>query len=452
MLGPGYGAGVASSPGASVSILPPTPALALPLVMALSSLSSSSCEASTSPCSFSGLNSLPLSLLSALPSSSFATSCSFSGRSWHSRYVPDLSSAGSPPTTGPLPPLPPRLPPWSPRVPPLPALLLPPRPLWIAPVRLGGIYGALPTIARLPFGGPQAILPPLARLRVSLPSVCSWASSAAAVAGPDCARLALSLRGAGWVRIFLPCLPQPARSAWWFSRAGVSLSSWAYSCVPASAPAAVVSAHSPLALLPSTSSASSAFVPTTVPSITATFTPTSLLAVSAASVVASSNSAVVCSSAGFSAAFLSDAAHVTCPCGCFDGFPCCPSFPPGWGECPPIERLLLVEQRVATVGTVLELLAGVLDQLHASLRRGRVACPPLLKKERAAAVAAARQMMLSFPRMGLVTGSPGVGSGPGPSAVRRLASSARCTPLDVVPAAAALLRWLDGRLALILAE
>ncbi|CAI5987028.1 unnamed protein product [Closterium sp. NIES-64] len=420
MLGPGYGAGVASSPGASVSILPPTPALALPLVMALSSLSSSSCEASTSPCSFSGLNSLPLSLLSALPSSSFATSCSFSGRSWHSRYVPDLSSAGSPPTTGPLPPLPPRLPPWSPRVPPLPALLLPPRPLWIAPVRLGGIYGALPTIARLPFGGPQAILPPLARLRVSLPSVCSWASSAAAVAGPDCgcARLALSLRGAGWVRIFLPCLPQPARSAWWFSRAGVSLSSWAYSCVPASAPAAVVSAHSPLALLPSTSSASSAFVPTTVPSITATFTPTSLLAPAAP--VASG-------------AILDERWS-------------------RWGECPPIERLLLVEQRVATVGTVLELLAGVLDQLHASLRRGRVACPPLLKKERAAAVAAARQMMLSFPRMGLVTGSPGVGSGPGPSAVRRLASSARCTPLDVVPAAAALLRWLDGRLALILAE
>ncbi|CAI5937966.1 unnamed protein product [Closterium sp. NIES-65] len=123
-----------------------------------------------------------------------------------------------------------------------------------------------------------------------------------------------------------------------------------------------------------------------------------------------------------------------------------------WGECPPVERLLLVEQRVATVGTVLELLAGVLDQLHANLRRGRVACLLLLKKERAAAVAAARQMMLSFPRMGLVTGSPGVGSGPGPSAVRRLASSARCTPLDVVPAAAALLRWLDGRLALILAE
>ncbi|CAI5975266.1 unnamed protein product [Closterium sp. NIES-64] len=123
-----------------------------------------------------------------------------------------------------------------------------------------------------------------------------------------------------------------------------------------------------------------------------------------------------------------------------------------WEECPPVERLRRVKQRVATVGTVLELLASVLDQLHSGLLRGRVACPPLSKRQRAVVVTAARRMMGSFPQMGLETGSPGVGSGPGPSAVRRLASSVRRVPLDLIPAAAALLRWLDGRLALILAD
>ncbi|CAI5934678.1 unnamed protein product [Closterium sp. NIES-65] len=123
-----------------------------------------------------------------------------------------------------------------------------------------------------------------------------------------------------------------------------------------------------------------------------------------------------------------------------------------WEECPPVERLRRVEQRIATVGTVLELLALVLDQLHSGLLRGRVVCPPLSKRQRAVVVTAARRMMGSLPQMGLETGSPGLGSGPGPSAVRRLASSVRRAPLDLVPAASALLRWLDGRLALILAD
>ncbi|CAI5977935.1 unnamed protein product [Closterium sp. NIES-65] len=123
-----------------------------------------------------------------------------------------------------------------------------------------------------------------------------------------------------------------------------------------------------------------------------------------------------------------------------------------WEECPPVERLRRVEQRVATVGTVLELLALVLDQLHSGLLRGRVVCPPLSKRQRAVVVTAARRMMGSLPQMGLEKGSPGLGSGPGPSAVRRLASSVRRAPLDLVPAASALLRWLDGRLALILAD
>ncbi|CAI5965683.1 unnamed protein product [Closterium sp. NIES-65] len=123
-----------------------------------------------------------------------------------------------------------------------------------------------------------------------------------------------------------------------------------------------------------------------------------------------------------------------------------------WEECPPLERLRRVEQRVATVGTVLELLASVLDQLHSGLLRGRVACPPLSKRQRAVVVTAARRVMGSLPEMGLETGSPGVGSGPGPSAVRRLASSVRRVPLDLVPVAAVMLRWLDGRLALILAD
>ncbi|CAI5947445.1 unnamed protein product [Closterium sp. NIES-65] len=123
-----------------------------------------------------------------------------------------------------------------------------------------------------------------------------------------------------------------------------------------------------------------------------------------------------------------------------------------WEECPPVERLRRVEQRVATVGTVLELLAAVHDQLHSGLLHGRVVCPPLSKRQRAVVVTVARRMMGCLPQMGLETGSPGLSSGPGPSAVRRLASSVRRVPLDLVPAAAALLRWLDGRLALILAD
>ncbi|CAI5480331.1 unnamed protein product [Closterium sp. Yama58-4] len=257
--------------------------------------------------------------------------------------------------------------------------------------------------------------------------------------------------------------------------------------------AAVVPPHSPPALPSSASPASSAFV-----GVRAFFGATSFPFPGSGPAVATVTVAApatvsACSSGGSSAAFFPVAASSVCPRGCSAGCFGSASPPQGafpqlflggreipipwevlstpqptvapaasaaalderWsrgGECPPAEWLRRVERRVATVGTVLELLASVLDQLHLGLVRGRVACPPLLKRERAVVVTAAWRMMGSFPQMGLETGSPGVGSGPGPSAVRRLASSVRRVPLDLVPAASALLRWLDGRLALILAD
>ncbi|CAI5479391.1 unnamed protein product [Closterium sp. Yama58-4] len=112
----------------------------------------------------------------------------------------------------------------------------------------------------------------------------------------------------------------------------------------------------------------------------------------------------------------------------------------------------LVEQRVVHVGTCLTLLSYVLDQLHLCVVRQGVEVAGMLPSERTAAVSAAQEMLRYLPLIGLVSAAPGVALGPGPGAVMRLAESARGAPLGLVSAAAAVLRWMDGRLCWILAE
>ncbi|CAI5943050.1 unnamed protein product [Closterium sp. NIES-65] len=66
--------------------------------------------------------------------------------------------------------------------------------------------------------------------------------------------------------------------------------------------------------------------------------------------------------------------------------------------------------------------------------------------EQSAAVAVAEELQHYLPLIGYVPGSPGAALGPGPGALARLAASARGHALDLVAAAASVLRWLDGRL------
>ncbi|CAI7737247.1 unnamed protein product [Closterium sp. NIES-53] len=124
-------------------------------------------------------------------------------------------------------------------------------------------------------------------------------------------------------------------------------------------------------------------------------------------------------------------------------------------DSPPVGRALRVEQRVGHVGTCLTLLPMVLDQFHAyqlrqaCLEEGYLA---MLQQEQEEAVAAAMEMLRMLPAIGLVPGSPGSELGPGPASLRRLALAALQSPRDIVPAAASVLRWMDGRLCWILAE
>ncbi|CAI7807151.1 unnamed protein product [Closterium sp. NIES-54] len=71
-------------------------------------------------------------------------------------------------------------------------------------------------------------------------------------------------------------------------------------------------------------------------------------------------------------------------------------------------------------------------------------------REQEEAVAAAMEMLRMLPAIGLVPGSPGSALGAG--SLRRLALAALQSPRDIVPAAASVLRWMDGRLCWILAE
>ncbi|CAI7764675.1 unnamed protein product [Closterium sp. NIES-53] len=124
-------------------------------------------------------------------------------------------------------------------------------------------------------------------------------------------------------------------------------------------------------------------------------------------------------------------------------------------DSPPVERALRVEQRVGHVGTCLTLLAMVLDQFHAyqsHQARPEEGYSAMSQQEQKEAVAAAMEMLRMLPTIGLVPGSPGSALGPGPASLRRLALAALQSPRDIVPAAASVLRWMDGRLCWILAE
>ncbi|CAI7876200.1 unnamed protein product [Closterium sp. NIES-53] len=78
--------------------------------------------------------------------------------------------------------------------------------------------------------------------------------------------------------------------------------------------------------------------------------------------------------------------------------------------------------------------------------------PAMSQQEQEEAVAAAMEMLPMLPTIGLVSGSPRSALGPGPASLRRLALAALQAPWDIVPAAASVLRWMDGRLCWILAE
>ncbi|CAI5528066.1 unnamed protein product [Closterium sp. Naga37s-1] len=108
----------------------------------------------------------------------------------------------------------------------------------------------------------------------------------------------------------------------------------------------------------------------------------------------------------------------------------------------------------ATASSVLRLdcSASSASGLHACLVRRKVKCPPLAAGERELAAAAADEVLESLPQLGLDMGSPGIAAGPGPAAVRRLAACAQQGPFGLLPAAASVLRWLDGRLVWLLVE
>ncbi|CAI5943041.1 unnamed protein product [Closterium sp. NIES-65] len=126
-----------------------------------------------------------------------------------------------------------------------------------------------------------------------------------------------------------------------------------------------------------------------------------------------------------------------------------PAPPPPQAEVPG-QPPTLVEQRVMHVGTCLTLLSYVLDQLHVTLVQQEVQIGAMQPAEQTAAVAAAEELQHYLPLIGFVPGSPGAALGPGPGALARLAESAQEDPLDLVAAAASVLRWLDGRLCWIL--
>ncbi|CAI6011269.1 unnamed protein product [Closterium sp. NIES-65] len=132
--------------------------------------------------------------------------------------------------------------------------------------------------------------------------------------------------------------------------------------------------------------------------------------------------------------------------------PVTPPAPPPPQAVVPGQPPTLVEQRVMHVGTCLTLLSYVLDQLHVTLVQQEVQIGAMQPAEQTAAVAAAEELQHYLPLIGFVPGSPGAALGPGPGALARLAESAQEDPLDLVAAAASVLRWLDGRLCWILIE
>ncbi|CAI7844236.1 unnamed protein product [Closterium sp. NIES-54] len=118
-----------------------------------------------------------------------------------------------------------------------------------------------------------------------------------------------------------------------------------------------------------------------------------------------------------------------------------------WEDSPPVGQALRVEQCVGHVGTCLTLLATVIDQFHAyqsQQARPEEGFPAMSQQEQEEAVAAAMEMLRMLPAIGLVPGSPGSALGPGPASLRRLALAGLQAPRDIVPAAASVLRWMDG--------
>ncbi|CAI5948685.1 unnamed protein product [Closterium sp. NIES-65] len=132
--------------------------------------------------------------------------------------------------------------------------------------------------------------------------------------------------------------------------------------------------------------------------------------------------------------------------------PVTPPAPPPPQAVLPGQPPTLVEQRVMHVGACLTLLSYVLDQLHVTLVQQGVQIGAMQPAEQTEAVAAAEELQHYLPLIGFVPGSPGAALGPGPGALARLAESAQEDPLDLVAAAASVLRWLDGRLCWILVE
>ncbi|CAI6008363.1 unnamed protein product [Closterium sp. NIES-65] len=209
--------------------------------------------------------------------------------------------------------------------------------------------------------------------------------------------------GAGWARSFLVDITRAAPEVAPFGGLGVSPSAWTCSCLLEATAAAGIPTFAAVVVAPS-------------------------------AVGASPRTPVAADTAAASTAGVTGAVS--------------PPAPPPPQAVVPGQPPTLVEQRVMHVGTCLTLLSYVLDQLHVTLVQQEVQIGAM----QPAAVAAAEELQHYLPLIGFVPGSPGAALGPGPGALARLAESAREDPLDLVAAAASVLRWLDGRLCWILVE
>ncbi|CAI5965110.1 unnamed protein product [Closterium sp. NIES-65] len=290
-----------------------------------------------------------------------------------------------------------------------------------------------------------------------------------------------SRRGAGRVRS-LAVVPRAAGKALWVSWGGVPPSSWACLYGPSASAAADVLAHA------ATTSSATPCSPCRVAGapglVIVSITPFLVNVASTVSPATGANGATLAVSSScpnFTSSPRSSAS--TCAARvvakempspshppCLEDFPW-ESLPPAtqdtphsealqhrwspWGESPSIERALRVEQRVGHVGNCLTLLAMILDQLHAYqqlLSRPRDVPSTMSRREQEEAAAEAMEMLRMLPAIGLVPGTLNSALGQGLASLRWLALAALQAPRDIVPAAASVLRWMDGQLCWILAE
>ncbi|CAI5959297.1 unnamed protein product [Closterium sp. NIES-65] len=349
-----------------------------------------------------------------------------------------------------------------------------------------GNPGSPPVLAE---ASPLVPLSPPASMAFCLPLVgptCPCRSQPRRGPGEPGPSPAPSRLGAGWARGFLVDITRVAPEAAPFGGLGVSPSAWTCSCLLEAAAAAGIPTFAAAAVAPSAVGASprTPVAADTAAASTAGDTgaargvaegETELASKAAAEAPADTRTAgtpaaaTPDSSPAATAGGAAASSSISAPSVSFAppsaaasllGVPCSsvpssarsvtPPAPPPPQAVVPGQPPTLVEQRVMHVGTCLTLLSYVLDQLHVTLVQQEVQIGAMQPAEQTAAVAAAEELQHYLPLIGFVPGSPGAALGPGPGALARLAESAQEDPLDLVAAAASVLRWLDGRLCWIL--